>query len=235
MKGVVRSFLCLTMASVLLSCATPNMDLTERGTLSGNLMVWWIGEDNFIYYPYIKDRLRFRLPERLAKSTGVNEISPGVMFTDGGSIPRPLRGVVGLSPWGYGPAYVVHDWLFAAHHCIVTMQEDKLDLRDHAEVELVKKVDFQASANILGSIVATLIADQTVPPHGIAPKAIYTAVDSFVARRLWDSKDPKSCVTVSASQLESIRRQIDREPDLKALQAAPFRAGEPHLILQQKF
>jgi hypothetical protein len=39
------------------------------------------------------------------------------MYTDGGSIPRFLWGVKGYSPWSYAPAYIVHDWLFEAHHC----------------------------------------------------------------------------------------------------------------------
>lgn len=32
------------------------------------------------------------------------------MFTDGGSIPVQF-GLKNYSPWGYGPAFIVHDWL----------------------------------------------------------------------------------------------------------------------------
>nr|WP_249779640.1 DUF1353 domain-containing protein [Bradyrhizobium sediminis] len=34
------------------------------------------------------------------------------MYTDGGSIPRIAQIFNGLSPWGFGPAYIVHDWIF---------------------------------------------------------------------------------------------------------------------------
>lgn len=44
-------------------------------------------------------------------------IEPRRMFTDGGSIPRALWGVQGFSPWGQGPAFLVHDFQFDEHHC----------------------------------------------------------------------------------------------------------------------
>jgi hypothetical protein len=39
------------------------------------------------------------------------------MYTDGGSIPQPLRAIKVYSPWGYAPAFLVHDWLFAIKQC----------------------------------------------------------------------------------------------------------------------
>jgi hypothetical protein len=39
------------------------------------------------------------------------------MYTDGGSIPRPFWVLRNYSPWGFGPAFVVHDWLFHMQNC----------------------------------------------------------------------------------------------------------------------
>src|ERR1019366_6291836 len=46
-------------------------------------------------------------------------IQPGLMYTDGGSIPRIAQIFGGFSPWGFGPAYAVHDWIFFGRHCIL--------------------------------------------------------------------------------------------------------------------
>ncbi|RNC82869.1 MAG: DUF1353 domain-containing protein [Phycisphaera sp.] len=39
------------------------------------------------------------------------------MYTDGGSIPRVFWSIPGYSPWGYAPAYIIHDWIFSVHQC----------------------------------------------------------------------------------------------------------------------
>ena len=44
-------------------------------------------------------------------------IVPDVMSTDGGSVPQVFSGIPGLSPWGLGPAYIIHDWLFEVRRC----------------------------------------------------------------------------------------------------------------------
>ena len=80
------------------------------GTLTGKLNVRWIGENRFVYEPDAQDPLTF-------VSTDTSKIIPARMLTDGGSIPPVFWGAPGLSPWGYGPAYIIHDWLFDQHHC----------------------------------------------------------------------------------------------------------------------
>ena len=108
----------IALITGLCACATPRIELSDPGEISGKLMVFWDREDHFIYYPFYGDPLTYRLPRSVAEKVGVDTIRPGAIYTDGGSIPRAVRGVVGFSPWGYGPAYIVHDWLFVAHHCI---------------------------------------------------------------------------------------------------------------------
>lgn len=214
------------------SCTTPTIDLSDPGKVSGYLMVFWDGEDNFIYYPYYLDPLVFELPRELADRVGAKTIRPGAIYTDGGSIPRSVRGWAGLSPWGYGPAYVVHDWLFVAHHCIVNGGTERHDPRDAKEVEKVKRVDFKTSADMLAAVIQALVDQNKVPKRDAAPKAIYSAVDSGIARSLWDSRDPKSCDPPDQKVLKEIATKLDRGARLAAV---PDRPGGPVLVYQQRF
>ncbi len=90
-----------------LSDATAQQPLPS---LSGTLLIQWVDGQNFIYVPDPHDPLRFR-------SRDSRDVVPKRMYTDGGSIPRLFWSVKGFSPWGYGPAYVLHDWLFHEHRC----------------------------------------------------------------------------------------------------------------------
>jgi hypothetical protein len=78
--------------------------------IKGILLIQWNDEERFIYVPEFRDPLRF-------KTRDGREIRPERMYTDGGSIPRVFWSAKGFSPWGYGPAYVLHDWLFHQHRC----------------------------------------------------------------------------------------------------------------------
>lgn len=228
-----RLLLGFVTFTVLVSCASPRIDLKDPGSLEGVLMVFWVGEDNFVYYPYNKNPLTYHLPESLqARLGGIKSIRPGLHYNDGGSIPRAVRGVEGFSPWGYGPAYAVHDWLFAAHHCIVTEQRDLLDERDKEETAKVEQVNFPASADILAGVISALVLEKRVPPRAVAPGAIYSAVDSFVARNIWNDEDPKSCKPIKDDDLKKIESAVARGA-LKTLTIE--NATPPVLVFQQEF
>jgi hypothetical protein len=230
-----RAVLGLLAAVVTTGCVTPQIDPDDAGHVSGTLMVFWVGEDNFVYYPLYKtDPLRYRLPKRLAQELGYDEIRPGIIYTDGGSIPPAVRGWAGFSPWGYGPAYIVHDWLFIAHHCIVLDRTEQHDPRDRGEVEKVRKVDFQASADILAAVIQALGKQGKVPTRNFAPKAIYTAVDSTIAENLWDTHKPEACSPPTHDEVVSIERKLRGVRPFAAPGVAP--AGpEPVLVYQQSF
>ena len=83
---------------------------TSSGVLTGSLTVRWYRPDLFVYTPEATAPLRF------TRSTG-ETIQPLEMYTDGGSIPRVLWVFRNYSPWGYGPAFVIHDWLFHVNNC----------------------------------------------------------------------------------------------------------------------
>jgi hypothetical protein len=151
----------------------------------------WVGEDKFVFAPDLNDPLQFR-----RKSGQI--IQPGLMYTDGGSIPKIAQPLGGFSPWGFAPAYMVHDWIFVGRHCIV-------DGINTSRFENVKDVTFDESALILAEIIKTLIETNKVPKNQFAFGAISNAVDSFVARGLWDKTGACQENLVSADDAKRVR------------------------------
>ncbi|HEV8584031.1 MAG TPA: DUF1353 domain-containing protein [Methylomirabilota bacterium] len=105
-----RACLFIALALLLSGCAATHYKQTRTGTLSGALIVEWRNPDFFIFRPDPASPLLF------VRSDGTR-IQPGLMYTDGGSIPRPFWSLRNYSPWGYGPAFIVHDWLFHMQNC----------------------------------------------------------------------------------------------------------------------
>jgi hypothetical protein len=99
--GVIGSFVAWPTAG----CATIPIGQIGEGRLSGTVLVQWVGEDEFIYR-------KTSNPLTYEPSFTEFKIVPESIYTDGGSIPRIFWGIPGLSPWGLGPAYIIHDWLF---------------------------------------------------------------------------------------------------------------------------
>lgn len=131
------------------------------GAFEGEPRLVWIKPDVFRHEPNPD------CPFRFVRDTG-EVIEPGLMFTDGGSIPRALWFLKNLSPWSYAPAFLIHDWLFDMHHCGRT---DK----SFAEVR-----------DILMEGVRTLMESKLCPLDRLAFDAIYAGVDSPVAHQVWD-------------------------------------------------
>lgn len=108
----VLSFTCF----FLVSCAVSPLSVSsvyddfKTGRFLGVLTLQYAGPDQFLYVPDEIDPFRF------VRSNG-EVIQPEQMYTDGGSTPRFLWGIKNFSPFGYGPAYVIHDWLYTAHRC----------------------------------------------------------------------------------------------------------------------
>jgi hypothetical protein len=102
----------------------------------------------------------------------------------------------------------VHDWLFVTHHCIEHNGLDKHDERDRMDAELVRKIDFRTSADILAGVIQALEKQDKVPKRPLAPGAIYIAVDSIVAKNVWDNRDPESCRPVEQEKLENIAHKL---------------------------
>ena len=114
-------------------------------------------------------------------------IKPGRMDTDGGSIPKILHSVARFNPWTYGPAYVIHDWLFVAHKCGIPPYND---------------FSLQQAAQIMAEGIKTLMEvgftnanqeTQRFPKHEDTLYLMYLAVKSRIARSLWDDFRNVNC------------------------------------------
>lgn len=137
----------------------------EPGRFEGRLLVEWVGPDLLLFEP-APDR-----PLRFTRASG-ETIVPGRMLTDGGSIPRPLWAFRSYSPWGYGPAFVVHDWLFVQHHCGAP-----------------PPYTLEETARVMGEAIKTQIEAAGGPqPHEIlVVRSMLEAVTSPIARNLWET------------------------------------------------
>lgn len=183
-SGPWRMLLILSsLVTITAGCATVDYENVGVGRFRGSVFVMWVGEGGqsgdgrFLFVPDPRDPLRFYRPP---SARNAPMIQPRMMYTDGGSIPKAAQLFNGLSPWGYAPAYMIHDWLFKARHCLVDGADDEAFAPLHS-------VSFDDSAIILGEAIKTLIAERRVQENDLAPNAITGAVGSPVARRLWDA------------------------------------------------
>lgn len=160
---LVAFSLALLIASPAPGSAASYEDF-QPGTLKGKLIVQWWAPDQFVFLP---DRTS---PLSFTRSNG-ETITPGRMFTDGGSIPRSLWIFRNYSPWGYAPAFIVHDWLFHMHHC-------KLEGHD--------KYNHEIAATVLAEVAKTLMESGAVETAKLTLLSMYVAVDSDKAKGYWD-------------------------------------------------
>ena len=166
----MRSVALLVVSSFLLfSCSVQrSYEKTGVGRFEGVLEVRWLEPDRFLFVPNKNDPLSFTT----ADST--REIKPGAMYTDGGSIPRIFWSVPGYSPWGIAPAYIIHDWLFMAHHCETDGYED---------------ITFSDSYRLMGESIKTLMETDRVPKNESLFFNVVAAVKTPIAKGLWDTGD----------------------------------------------
>ena len=113
-RAAIVAALCL----VLSACVSPYF-AAQPGPMRGAVFVMWVGEEKFVYVPGPDGKnLAF-------ETTSLGRvIAPGMMYSDGGSIPRAAQVFRGFSPWGFGPAYIIHDWIFYGRHCYVDPDDD---------------------------------------------------------------------------------------------------------------
>ncbi len=174
----------LALVCLLASCGTVDFDNLPAGEFTGTLHVIWVGEGRpnvgdglFVYVPDPHDPLRF---VRRNPDATITEIVPEMIYTDGGSIPRPVTLFRGFSPWGYAPAYIVHDWLFVARHCL-NDGDTGAPYADYAAME------FHESAEIIAEAIKALVAQGRVAPNQVAPRAISGAVAGPISFERWQA------------------------------------------------
>jgi hypothetical protein len=148
----------------LAGCASQPYRDTSEATFSGALEVRWVANDYFLFLPSPDE------PFTLHRKDGT-QIRPGPMYTDGGSIPRFLWGIEGYSPWGYAPAYIVHDWLFEAQHC---------------GYEPDNRYTFDDSVAVMAEGLKAIMEASPEVRNYFVFDSVVSAVGSPIARRLWE-------------------------------------------------
>jgi hypothetical protein len=197
------AFGCLTAA--VGGCANVNYDDVKPGGFSGEVAVVWLrgteglGDGTFVYVPTEGNPLTFNRPEGETKG---KSITPGIMYTDGGSIPSFARMVNGLTPWNYGPAYIVHDWLFRAKQCLN-------DGSTKPEYATVAELEFQDSAEIIAEAIKALEESGRVKKSQISGGIVTGAVSSPITHRYWTAQG--DCWEVSDKDRETAEGAIGRK------------------------
>lgn len=135
----------------------------ESGTFTSNVTLTWLAPRAYSYTPSLLNPFSFK------RSNG-QIIVPGTMITDAGTIPRICWLIPDLDPFHFLPAYLIHDWCFAAHH-------EKIDVADFAEANI-----------ILGEAIVTMIDLGIAAGRPLLVEAIYRAVGSRWGRELWDRR-----------------------------------------------
>lgn len=160
-----RMMLMLVLSALMLvGCLAHHAyENSSTGKFEGVVDIRWLRPDRFLYVPNRADPLRFTTADGRV-------FEPKPMYTDGGSIPRLLWSVPGYSPWGMGPAYIVHDWLFMAHHCSTPGYD---------------QVSFEESSRVMGAAIKTLMEADIVPKDETLFFNVVEAVKSPVAEHMW--------------------------------------------------
>lgn len=203
-----------SIAFLLAGCVSSSYEATAPGTFKGSVVVLWVGEGSgqagdgkFLFVPDPDEPLIFKRPDG-------EVIQPGLMYTDGGSIPPIGQLFNGFSPWGYAPAFMIHDWLFVARHCIV----DGMPTPEH---EKLRHVDFDDQSEIMAEAIKGLVESGKVKRNDFAGATITGAVDSVVARQKWDERGGCEEMHVTPKHLKEARRLMPRAGEEKIVSRQP--------------
>ena len=190
-----RLVLCAGLA--LWGCASIPYDNIPRGAFSGLVMVVWVGpntasflgDGEFLYVPVRGRELTFSRSEAANPSGNSKVIQPQAFYTDGGSVPRLVQAAKGFNAWGYGPAYIIHDWIFVAKKCL-----NDAELPDHGqyltdEVLKISEMDFRESVSIMGETIKALVRDHDIDDgDSFSGPVIANVTAGPVSQRLWNEK-----------------------------------------------
>jgi hypothetical protein len=164
MKKQLGSWSLVVCVFLISGCASRHYERTQVGHLEGRMIVEWRRPNLFAYKPDGQQPLVF------VRKSG-DAIKPGPMFTDGGSIPRSFWVLKNYSPWGYGPAFIVHDWLFHMQDCKELGYE---------------KYSLEEAATVMSEVMKTMMES---PDFDYGSKttvySMYKAVQTQPARDAW--------------------------------------------------
>ena len=239
MRRLFPIFLPLVFSVAACSGVTYENQQPYKAKLKGEVAVFWLaegdqnaGDGKFIYVP-IKTN-----PLVLSWVNGKGQwrdTQPGIMFTDGGSIPKLAQGISGYSPWGYAPAYMVHDWVFEARQCVrkgVASEEQKRS---------VEGMDFDDSVRIMAQAIAALVEMKLVSEKGTAPSGVTAAVGTPITRQLWevdatcDNSDDFAAIAKKYDALANGQRSVFRNQQTYRILTQPSDGSQPQLVGRMSF
>jgi len=206
--SALRVILGLGVVWAIAGCAAVDFEGTKPGRFDGAVSVYWVeqntgpsgSEGRFVYVPVPGFELRFVRPKGEVPAV----IEPGVMYTDGGSIPRVAQIFNGFSPWSYGPVYIVHDWLFAARRCI----EDPLATPEQLKT---RDMSFQETVDIFVETLKTLQQDRRIVPQDFSQETVARGIAGPISRNLWARTDACDENTLSERDQEIVDTILQRQ------------------------
>ncbi|MHA6263487.1 hypothetical protein ACXYMO_09805 [Arenibacterium sp. CAU 1754] len=214
MRILVSIFFC----AFLTACGVVNYDAAPEGDFAGSLLVMWVDDGNDLgsgRFVFVPSRTRPLTFTRRASGGSITTIAPDMMYTDGGSIPRQAQLFSGFSPWGYAPAYMVHDWIFVARHCL----NDGTPTDDMRKFE---KMTFQESAEVIAEAIKTLTLSGRVKEHEIASHVISGIVSGPISYQRWIVKGACEGDIVSKDHRDEVNAALDRRAGIRTdLRRAP--------------
>ncbi len=195
------------LSSLFLAAGCANVDYAtvKEGSFTGEVAVVWVrgtegsGDGTFVYVPTPNRPLTFVRPE--GETVG-HTIVPEMMYTDGGSVPPIFRVFKGLTPWNYGPAYIVHDWLFVARQCLNAN-------RTEPEYAALADLEFQDSAEIIAESIKALETSGRISSGDVSAAAVTAAVTSPFSKALWEKA---GCREVSDLDERLALQAVGRDP-----------------------
>lgn len=218
----LKRFSILRRAKMLLSAAFTSFvllgacgnlnygEVSPNSVIDGRLFVMWVGEGSpssgdgqFVFVPNPSDPLQISRFDNQGRQVGPS-IQPEMMYTDGGSIPRIATVFNGFSPWGYAPAYMIHDWLFIANHCV-------LDGMATPEQQKIEGMQFETSAVIIAEAIKALQVSGQVAGNDVAAATISSAVAGPISRFLWQREGACRGHQVSDEHRQAVQRAFPQE------------------------
>ncbi|MEM6590191.1 MAG: DUF1353 domain-containing protein [Pseudomonadota bacterium] len=195
----------------LAACGQVDVDGAPEGEFTGTAVVVWVGEGNtqsgdgaFIFVPLRDNELTFTRDEKANVSEGNKVIQPGAFYTDGGSIPRVVQSIQGYNAWAFGPAYIIHDWLFVVRKCIN-------DDEEWAENSPIANMSFRESAEIMAETIKTVTMQYGLQRKtGEAVNIIAPVTAGPISYNLWTEKNACS-LPENDPLIQKVVAQVNRE------------------------